>query len=47
MEIETQIQIAMRLNFIGADETATLLEKTSEIGKMLNALKKSLSAHEE
>lgn len=43
MELETQIQIALRLNFIVAAETTTLLEQTSEIGKMLNGLKKSLS----
>ncbi|MDD4928897.1 MAG: four helix bundle protein [Gallionella sp.] len=47
MELETQIQIALRLNFLGADETSSLLDQTNEIGKMLNGLKKSLSAHEE
>jgi len=47
MELETQIQIALRLNFVGAEETSTLLEQTNEIGKMLNGLKKSLSAKEE
>ncbi|MFA6921449.1 MAG: four helix bundle protein [Gallionella sp.] len=43
MELETQIQIALRLNFLGADEMSSLMEQTSEIGKMLNGLKKSLS----
>ena len=43
MELETQVQIALRLNFLGADEISNLLEQTSEIGKMLNGLKKSLS----
>ncbi len=47
MELETQIQIALRLNFVGADKASSLLEQTNEIGKMLNGLKKSLSAHEE
>ena len=47
MELETQIQIAMRLSFIGTDETAMFLEQISEIGKMLNGLKKSLSDYEE
>ena len=44
MELETQIQIALRLNFVSADETTTLLAQTNEIGKMLNGLKKSISA---
>jgi four helix bundle protein len=47
MELETQIQIALRLNFVGADETSTLLVQTNGIGKMLNGLKRSLSAKEE
>jgi len=44
MELETQLQIALRLNFVSADETTTLLAQTNEIGKMLNGLKKSISA---
>lgn len=47
MELETQIQVASRLNFIVAAETSALLLQTSEIGKMLNGLKKSLSTQEE
>jgi len=43
MEIETQVQIALRLEFISADAASTLLDKTVEIAKMLNGLKKSLS----
>jgi four helix bundle protein len=43
MELETQIQIALRLNFVGAEETSTLLAQTNEIGKMLSGLKNSLS----
>jgi four helix bundle protein len=43
MELETQIQIALRLNFVGAEETSTLLIQTNEIGKMLSGLKNSLS----
>ena len=46
MELETQIQIALRLDFIVATDGSTLLEQTDEIGKMLNGLKKSLSAKE-
>jgi four helix bundle protein len=47
MELETQIQIALRLNFISTDELHRLLEKTNEIGKMLNGLKNSLASKEE
>jgi len=43
MELETQIQIALRLNFVEAEETTTLLAQTNEIGKMLSGLKNSLS----
>ena len=43
MELETQIQIALRLNFVGAEETSILLIQTNEIGKMLSGLKNSLS----
>ena len=43
MELETQLQIAQRLSFIGQDEMAKLLTRTDEIGKMLSGLKKSIS----
>lgn len=46
MELETQIQIALRLNFIASLETSHLLEQTNEIGKMLNGLKNSLAVKE-
>lgn len=44
MELETQLQIALRLNFVSAEEIAVLLAQTNESGKMLNGLKKSISA---
>ena len=47
MELETQIQIALRLTFVSTDETDILLVQTNEIGKMLSGLKKSLVAKEE
>ncbi|BBJ00331.1 four helix bundle protein [Ferrigenium kumadai] len=46
MELETQMQIAERLNFLPAEEVSAILEKISEIARMLNGLKKSLSAKE-
>ena len=47
MELETQIQIAFRLNFIGANETDELLAQSDEVGKMLSSLKKSISSQTE
>jgi four helix bundle protein len=47
MELETQILIAARLEFISSDEPPRLLTKTAEIGKMLTGLKKSLAAKPE
>jgi four helix bundle protein len=46
MELETQLQISLRLGFVDADEIASLQTRTNKIGKMLNGLKKSLSATE-
>jgi len=43
MELETQIQIAARLDFIQEDKAIALLVQTDEIGKMLNGLKRSLA----
>lgn len=43
MELETQTQIATRLNFIQEDNATALLNKMDEIGKMLTGLKNSLS----
>jgi four helix bundle protein len=42
MELETQIRIAFRLNYIPEAEASDLLVRTDNIGKMLGALIKSL-----
>jgi four helix bundle protein len=42
MEVETQVLIAERLDYISSDETAKLLATAAEIGKMLNGLVASL-----
>lgn len=42
MEIETQILIAESLSYLNINESNNLLEKTSEVGRMLNGLKRSL-----
>ncbi|MGB8518340.1 MAG: four helix bundle protein [Gallionella sp.] len=47
MEVETQIQIAMRLNFIDTETCANFLTQTDEIGRMLGGLKKSISSQSE
>jgi len=41
-ELETHIQIAQRLNYIDSTKTKHLLEKTAEIGRMINGLRKSV-----
>jgi four helix bundle protein len=41
-ELETHIHIAERLNYHDAKQLNKLIEKTSEIGRMLNGLRKSL-----
>jgi four helix bundle protein len=41
-ELETHIQIAQRLNYINSAKTKQLLEKTAEIGRMINGLRKSV-----
>ena len=43
MELETQIQIAVRLDYIHDEKAISLLAQTDEIGKMLSGLKRSLS----
>ena len=41
-EVETHLQIAERLGYINAEQAGRLLEQTSEVSKMLVALRKSL-----
>ncbi len=41
-ELETQIQIAHRLNYIEAQQCQTLLQQTNEIAQMLHGLIRSL-----
>jgi four helix bundle protein len=42
MEVETQIQIAANLQYIGQVEVNKLLEQTAEVGRLLNGLTRSL-----
>ncbi len=41
-EMETHIHIAKRLSYISEDQMQEMLKKASEIGRMLNGLRKSL-----
>ncbi len=41
-ELETQIMLAQRLDYLTAEKTDLVLEKAEEIGKMLNGLQKSI-----
>ncbi len=41
-ELETQLLIAAELRFIKQDEFQFIFEKTTEIGKMINGLRKKL-----
>lgn len=41
-ELETHIQIAERLTYIDMNQLKKLLDKTAEIGRMLNGLRRSL-----
>jgi four helix bundle protein len=43
MELETQIQIALRLDYATEVDVTRLLAKTDHVGKMLSALKNSLN----
>jgi four helix bundle protein len=42
MELETQIQIAERLGYLKVAEVPQVLERTSELGRMLNGLVRRL-----
>ena len=41
-EVETHVQIAGRLSYIDEDRIDKVLNKTAEIGRMLNGLRKSI-----
>jgi four helix bundle protein len=41
-ELETHILIGQRLNYLDSTQEKQLLEKTAEIGRMINGLRRSL-----
>jgi four helix bundle protein len=44
MEVETQLLIAESLNYLNGDETKLILNKTAEIGRLINGLARSLKS---
>lgn len=42
MDLETHVLIAERLGYINENHKETLLDKTAEVGKMINGLKRSI-----
>ncbi len=44
MEVETQLQIAVNLKFIEQSEANKLIRATTEIGRMINGLARSLKS---
>jgi four helix bundle protein len=42
-ELETHLQISQRLKYIEKNELNNLLQKTSEVGRMINGLKKRVT----
>lgn len=43
-ELETQLEIATRLGYIGSDQLNNILQKCSSLGKQLYALRNSLAS---
>ena len=41
-EVETQLLLAERLSFIHTDQATSILERTAEIGRLINGLTRSL-----
>ncbi len=41
-EVETHILLAHRLNYVEVDQVNSILDKSAEIGRMINGLQKSL-----
>jgi four helix bundle protein len=43
-EVETQIELATRLNYLGIEQRDALFTTTDELGRMLQGLRKSLQS---
>jgi four helix bundle protein len=44
-EVETQLQVALRLNYFGKSEAATLLARAAEVGRLISGLARSLTVN--
>jgi hypothetical protein len=44
LELETQVELARRIELVAAADAETLLNRTSELGRILNGLRRSLRA---
>ena len=42
-ELETLVQIAEKLNYIGTNRLKQILDKTRELGRMINGLRKAIA----
>ena len=45
-ELETIVQIAERLNYLDVNQLNQMLDRTAEVGRMLNGLRRSLEGSE-
>ena len=43
-EVETQLELAVRLNYLGIEQRDALFTTTDELGRMLQGLRKSLQS---
>jgi four helix bundle protein len=43
-ELETQVLLSDRLNFVGSDDARALLEQCEEVGRLLNGLMKTVAS---
>jgi four helix bundle protein len=46
-ELQTQLELAQRLNLVTPAQVQALIERASEVGRMLNGLLRSLEKHRE
>ena len=42
LELETQVELAMRVNLVAIDSATAILERTASVGRQLNALRNGL-----
>ncbi len=45
LELDTHLELALRLSYINAEQHAQIHEKLCEVGRLLNGLLRSLTTH--